>query len=213
MLIQQDGEINKPFRDKLFFSYIMRDMGLHIRSLKNIPDKVHRDYFVYLLDYGWDEPLGEALEKNFNKMASIAADNRAVVIAGTSEHFQDEVFSWHKINGEDAEELLPAILLTNRHPARFKESYKEDRTLMVENDLKIILIPLKKFCKDTTDVAKLIDKIFRDIRDQKNLENFAVEREMKKGFGRAVADGIVLKPNFYGVGLDFNVLIDFFKKK
>jgi hypothetical protein len=167
-----------------------------------------------LLDYGWDEPLGETLKRNFDKMAKNAAENKAVVIVGTDRvHFADEVFSWHKINGENAEELLPAILITNRHPSRFKESYESNRTLMVEENLKFILIPLKKFCQTTTDVATLIDKVFRDIQAQKDLSDFAVEREMKKGVGGALANGVVLKPNFMGLGYDFNSLIDFFRKK
>lgn len=189
-------------------------MGLYIQSLKNIPENVHRDYFIYLLDYGWDEPLGETLKRNFDKMAKIAAENRAVVIVGVDRiHFEDEVFSWHSINGEDAKELLPAMLITNRHPSKFKESYERNRTLMVEENLKFILIPLKKFCQTTTDVATLIDKVFRDIQEQKELGDFTIEREMKKGFGRALADGLLLKPNFQGVGYDFNSLIDFFRKK
>ena len=189
-------------------------MGLYIQSLKNIPENVHRDYFIYLLDYGWDEPLGEALKKNFDKMAKMAAGNKAVVIIGTDRvHFEDEVFSWHSINGENADELLPAILITNRHPAIFKESYQRNRTLMVEENLKLILVPLKKFCKTTTDVATLIDKIFRDIQSQKDLSDFSIEREIKKGIGSAIADGIVLKPNVSGVGFDFNSLINFFRKK
>ncbi len=90
-------------------------MGLYIQSLTNIPIDTTRNYFIYLLDYGWEEPLGEALIKNYEKMASIAAENKAVVIRGTDKvHFQDEVLSWHNINGEDAEDMLPAILITNR---------------------------------------------------------------------------------------------------
>lgn len=189
-------------------------MGLHIQSLKNIPENVHRDYFIYLLDYGWDEPLGETLRKNFDKMAKIAAENKAVVIVGTDRiHFEDEVFSWHSLNGEKADELLPAILITNRHPSKFKESFGQNRTLMIEENLKFILIPLKRFCNNPSDVVTLIDKLFRDIQDQKDLSDFAIEREMKKGFGRALADGIVLKPNFMGLGYDFNSLVNFFKKK
>lgn len=189
-------------------------MGLYIQSLKNIPENVHRDYFIYLLDYGWDEPLGEALKKNFDKMATIAAGNKAVVIMGTDRiHFEDEVFSWHSINGENANKLLPAILVTNRHPSRFKESYRPDKTLVVEENLKFILIPLKKFCKTTTDVMTLIDSVFRDIKEQKDLKDFAIEREMKKGIGGAIADAIVLKPNFSGMGFDFNKLIDYFRDK
>ena len=189
-------------------------MGLHIKSLKNIPENAERDYFVYLLDYGWHEPLGEALKNNFDKMANIAAENKAVVIVGIDVHFEDEVFSWHSINGESAGELLPGILITNRHPARFKESFRPDRSLMIEENLKMILIPLKKFCKSTTDVVTLIDKIFRDIREKKDLNDFAVEKEMKKGVGKAIADALILQPNFSGLGFNFNKFIDdYFKKK
>lgn len=55
-------------------------MGLYVQSLENIPLSAHRDYFIYLLDYGWHEPLGEALMNNYEKMAQIAAENKAVVI-------------------------------------------------------------------------------------------------------------------------------------
>ena len=50
-------------------------------------------------------------------MAKKAAVNSTVVIQGTEiGHFEDEVFSWHGINGVDAEDCLPAILITNTHP-------------------------------------------------------------------------------------------------
>lgn len=193
-------------------------MGLYVESLndisKDIPQNQHPDYFIYLLDYGWDEPLGEALKKNFKKMATSASKNNAVVIASSNRvHFEDEVLSWHSINGEQSDDLLPAILVTNRHPSNFKESFGNSQTLMVEDNLKLILIPLKKFCNTTTDVATLIDKIFRDIKDKKDLSDFAVEKEMKKGIGGAIVDGIVLKPNIYGIGYDFNNLINYLKNK
>lgn len=41
-------------------------MGLMVHSLEGIPEGHHRDYYIYLLDYGWNEPLGDALKKNFN---------------------------------------------------------------------------------------------------------------------------------------------------
>lgn len=58
-------------------------MGLHVHSLDNIPKSENRDYLIYLLEYGWHEPLAEALDKNFFQMAGVAAKNRAVVIKGT----------------------------------------------------------------------------------------------------------------------------------
>ena len=52
----------------------------------------------------------EALMQNYEKMASLAAENKAVVIRGTHRvHFEDQVLSWHHINGQNAEEILLAI--------------------------------------------------------------------------------------------------------
>ena len=189
-------------------------MGLHISSLQHIPENAKRDYFIYLLDYGWNEPLIEALEKNYDKMAQLAADNNAVVIKETRKiHFEDEVLSWNNINGEDANEILPAILITNRHPAKFKESFNVRQSEKVENDLKMILIPLKKFCKTTTDVTELISKLFKDIEEQKDINDFKISKEIRRGFGSALADSLILEPNFIGVGLNFRTLIDYFRKK
>lgn len=188
-------------------------MGLYIQSLNNIPQSAHRGYYIYLLDYGWSEPLGEALMNNYEKMAQIAAENDAVVIRGTHRvHFEDEVLSWHHINGEKAEDLLPTILITNRHPHQFKECFGNINH-SIEPDLKMILIPLKKFCSTTTDVVSLVEKIFNDIRAHKDLEDFRIYREMKKGFGRAIADAIILEPNFGGIGFSFSKMIEYFRKK
>ncbi len=139
-------------------------MGLHVQSLANIPTNHNRDYFIYLLDYGWDEPIGKALIANYEKIVATAAENNAVVIRGTRRvHFEDEVLSWHNINGENAEKILPAILITNRHPHQFKESFRNENN-GIENDLKLILIPLNLFCKNVDDVEILINKLFIDIR-------------------------------------------------
>ena len=77
----------------------------------------------------------------------------------------------------------------------------------------MILIPLKKFCSTTTDVVSLVEKIFNDIRAHKDLEDFRIYREMKKGFGRAIADAIILEPNFGGIGFSFSKMIEYFRKK
>lgn len=186
-------------------------MGLWIQSLENIPIEAKRDYFIYLLDYGWTEPLGEALMANYGKMASIAAENKAVVIRGTDRvHFEDEVLSWHHINGDDAEDLLPAILITNRHPYEFRERGGHSNN-EIEDDQKLVLIPLKKVCKSTTDVVTLVGKIFADIKAQKDLQDFKIFKEMKRGVGKAIVDALILEPNISGLGFNFNKLIDYFR--
>lgn len=48
-------------------------MGLMIHSLGELPLNAKRDYYVYLLDYGWHEPLGQALLSSFDTMAAEAS--------------------------------------------------------------------------------------------------------------------------------------------
>ncbi|MGE4670055.1 hypothetical protein [Yersinia enterocolitica] len=193
-------------------------MGLHVHSLTNIPKSEDRDYLIYLLDYGWHEPLAEIINNNFNKIANIAANNRTIIIKGTElAHFENEVFSWHQINNERGDNILPAILITNAHPSYFKENnhgyrkatglYKESK----EGDLKLILIPLKKICQTSTEVISLIENIFSDIKLEKYLSNFSVAKELKKGIGSAIVDAIILEPNISGIGFSFNKLISFIR--
>ncbi len=185
-------------------------MGLMVHSLENIPTSARRDYFIYLLDYGWQEPISQALRDNFDRMAQLASTSKAVVIKGTEiAHFQNEVLSWHQINNEEADDLLPAILVTNAHPAYFRD--KNENTsgnkniLRVEEseDLKLILVPFKRMCATTVEVISIIEKIFQDIADSKDLSAFKIAKEMKKGVGKAIVDAVILEPNFSGVGFDF----------
>lgn len=194
-------------------------MGLHVHSLSNIPKSENRGYLIYLLEYGWHEPLAEALNNNFFKMVGVAAKKRAVVIKGTElAHFENEVFSWHQINNEHGEDILPAVLITNAHPSYFMENnhgysrksglYRES----IDGELKLILIPLKKFCSNTSEVVSLIEKLFTDIEAGKDLSEFKIAKEAQKGIGSAIVDALILEPNISGVGFSFKKLGSFLSK-
>ena len=193
-------------------------MGLHVHSLANIPESENRDYWIYLLEYGWHEPLGQALNDNFNKMADRAAKSRSVVIKGTEiDHFENEVFSWHHINNEKGDDILPSILIANAHPSYFLESafgFRQQRGLYRESDgddIKLVLVPLKRFCRTTTEVVSLIERLFMDIEAQRDLSEFKIAKEAKKGVGSAIVDSIILEPNFYGVGFSFKKLSNYLR--
>lgn len=194
-------------------------MGLMVYSLDNIPVNASRDYFVYLLDYGWDEPISNALRSNFDEMAKIAAKNRAVIIKGTeAAHFENEVMSWHHINNEEAEGLLPALLITNKHAAYFRDNhaygFSDKSVLRVEDNednMKMILVPFKRFCASAVEAVNLIQKIFKDIESGKDLSDFKIAKEMKKGIGKALVDSLILEPNFSGIGFSFNKFKNFIK--
>ncbi|ESQ83004.1 hypothetical protein [Asticcacaulis benevestitus] len=192
-------------------------MGLHIHSLSELSDKVERDYYIYLLDYGWDEPLSRVLMQNFQMMADLSSRHNAVTIAGTElGHFSNEVFSYHSINGVSGDDVLPAILITNEHPAKFKAnadhaSDPRDRNKRHRDDMKLVLLPLKKFCKTETDVVNLIQLIFKDIKAEQELGNFKVAREIKAAPFDTAYDALILEPNVMGIGIDIKKILTFLK--
>ncbi|MGE0104964.1 MAG: hypothetical protein AB7H86_03230 [Blastocatellales bacterium] len=186
-------------------------MGLMIHSLARVPLTTDRDYFIYLLDYGWDEPIADTLRKNFNKMAKLASEYKAVVIMGLEgSHFNNEVLSFHNINGQPGDEVLPAILITTRHPHAFRDDSSYNYRMLRENFTdRMLLIPLKKICKTPQDVVLLIEKMFNDIEQKKTLADFQVVQELKKGKQGALADALLLEPNFAGIGINLNSIINY----
>ena len=150
-------------------------MGLHIHSLAEVPLEVGRNYYLYLLDYGWAEPLGNALRKNFHRIAEIASKHGAVALVGTvGSHFEDEVLSWHHVNGQPADDLLPAVLITTRHPHWFRSAVLSERGVPDPQEFPILLIKLKEICRNPTEVADVLERIFADIKEGKALSEFEI---------------------------------------
>lgn len=190
-------------------------MGLYVHSLSRLPLGLERDYYLYVLDYGWNEPLGDALHANFRKMADLAAKSKAIVVAGTdSRAFADELlsvhvdnpqFSWSRVNGENGDDVLPALMISTIHPQKFRSEvpgYQLPKVKKGVADDKLILIPLRDWCKDSTDVIFLIERIFRDIAAHKPLADFAIAKEISAGVGGAYSDALILKPAIWGMGVD-----------
>lgn len=201
-------------------------MGLYVHSLSRLPLGLEREYYLYVLDYGWEEPLGNALHANFRRMADLAARNKSIVVGGTdSRAFADEIlsvhvdepqFSWAQVNGESGDEILPALMISTIHPQKFKAEapgYKPRRLEKGIADERLIIIPLRDLCKDSTEVVALIERVFRDIAAKKPLVDFAVAKEIKAGSGGAYSDAFILKPALWGMGVDLKELAKSWKAK
>lgn len=177
-------------------------MGLYVHSLGEIPTGAERAYYVYLLDYGWEESLGNAVRANLPRMADLASRSNAVIIHGPrGVHFEDEVLSWHHVNGKDAKSILPAILVTTRHPTTFRESFAVPRSKKESRDA-LLLIPLRKVCKSADDVVELIQRVFEDMKDKQPLSKFRAAKRMRRGVAGALVDAVILQPKVGGIGFD-----------
>ena len=181
-------------------------MGLYVHSLGEISIGAARAYYVYLLDYGWEEALGNAVRANLPRMADMASRSNAVVIHGPRGlHFEDEVLSWHRVNGKDAKDILPAILITTRHPSTFRESFDAGRSKKESKDA-LLLIPLRKVCKSSEDVVELVQRVFEDIKSAKRLSEFRAAKRMRRGVAGALVDAVILQPKVGGIGFDLKKL-------
>lgn len=201
-------------------------MGLYVHCLNKLPLNLEREFYLYVLDYGWDEPLGAALHANFRRMADLAAKSGAIVIAGTdprafteevlSVHVDDPQFSHQSVNGESGDKLLPALMITTIHPSKFKETVPGFRFSDVAAgiaDDRLILLPLRGLCENATEVVALVERIFRDITAKKPLRKFSVVKEIRAGQHGAYSDALILKPTVWGVGVDIKELVKTWKQK
>ncbi|WP_291907235.1 hypothetical protein [Chitinophaga sp. CB10] len=74
--------------------------------------------------------------------------------------------------------------------------------------MKLILIPLKKFCSSTTQVAELIERLFTHIKEGKDLTEFRIGKRIAKG-GKALADSLILEPNSRNQGITMEDVINY----
>jgi len=190
-------------------------MGLKINTIAEIPETVSRSYYLYILDYyNWDEPIGNTLRNSFDKIAEFAADNDSIVIQGIKEsHFYSELMSWESVNGIEPSELLPALMITTLHPKYFLDrDNKESKGEPIPED-KLIFLQIGEICKTPQDVIRLIEKIFADIKEKKEINDFKIKKELTSRIGKVLNDTIILEPNIAGVGVNINNLFRFLKNK
>ncbi|MBW4680276.1 MAG: hypothetical protein KME19_09190 [Microcoleus vaginatus WJT46-NPBG5] len=184
-------------------------MGLMVHSLSEFPVNAERDYYLYVLRGSWDSDIERALQENFPSMADAASRTKSAVIFGTEgRHFQNEVFSWHRINGEVAEPLLPALLITTIHPAKFQDEndpFWGNRLTNDHND-HMVLISLKEKCATGREAIELIRQIFEDIKVGQKLKDFEVVKSLNRKRSNAFMDGLVLRPTFMGFGFDLKTI-------
>ena len=177
-------------------------MGLMIHSLVKLPDFIEKDYFVYLLDYGFKDPVSEELGKHFSELSDWAGKNNSVVLRGTAPHFNDEVFSWHSINDISGEEILPAIMVTTINPHYFHMlSPRSAKSTWEEND-KILLLPLKEYINGVEDVYPLLRKLLKDLSSGKKLTEFSLAPQKKDSLKQKIKNCLILQPNIHGLGVD-----------
>lgn len=189
-------------------------------TLRPLPDKTGRDFSIYFLDYGWNDELTRAMYENFDTLPGVSADNRSLLIAGPNRtEFANEVLSWHHVNNDPADELLPAIMVTDVEPRLLASDISIDvgpirrrpasKTAYPE---KFILLPLRDVSRTAADVTALLQTLASDLRSGRALWGFEIGRVKAKG-PDAAANMAIRQPNIGGVGIDLEEVCKLPKEK
>lgn len=193
-------------------------MGLYVNSVSEIPLSETRSYYLYLLDYyNWDEPITNTLRNNSQRIASFCASNDAVMITGLpNSHFYSEVLSWEGINGQGVNTILPALLITTIPPKYFIDAdnmhlQTNKNYSLNEISESLIFLKIRDICKQPDEVINLIEKILKDIKDRKKIQDFTITRELRKGEHGAFVDALILEPNISGLGINVKKLASWIK--
>ncbi|MPM33127.1 hypothetical protein SDC9_79695 [bioreactor metagenome] len=103
-------------------------------------------------------------------------------------------------------------MITTIHPKYFAQGDGIQRYREKKPTDKLIFIEIGKICKNPNDVIKIIENIFKDIKEKKDLKDFQIKKELKAGVGQILNDTIILEPNIGGIGVNINNIFKYFMK-
>ena len=170
-------------------------MGYQLSSLGNLPVDDTVNFYIFIVNGDWNGGDYEILENNFSNIAERIGPNAVIAKGFDSKAWTGDVAKAYL--GKNARELfglLPALLLTDSHPDNLNDD--SFRLLIPLGDAK------ERFGNFDTFFAALSD--FAVSRDSAFLEKFEDESDLIEA-GNSIVD---LKPNFFGVGINLNAVIE-----
>lgn len=175
-------------------------MGYMLSSLGNLPIEEDVEFYIFVVNGGWQGGLTEIIFHNFEKIARDIGP-QAVIAKGFEETFWPQEIA-EKYLGKTYTALfrfLPALLITDSHPEKLKpESMR-------------LLIPLEGVEERFGTFDQFFSSLIRFVRheDTEFLEKFKDGTNMS----HEALEIVELKPNFFGVGINLNRLIGKFMNR
>lgn len=170
-------------------------MGYDISSLCRLPIDDAVEYYVFDIGGGWKGDTHEAFTRNFRILAERFGPEAVLVRGFTPAHITDEVIErYFGPHGKDLGHLMPALLITDSHPDH-----------LTEDSLRLV-ISLRHAETEFGNLEAFLDALVLFVRDgdETLLKRFS-EREKRFDAANEIID---LKPNFFGVGININALIE-----
>lgn len=174
-------------------------MGYSLKTLGNLPVQENVNIYIFAIGGTWDGGLIDVINKNYLKIADAIGEDAIIVRGFDEDYFGEEValkYFGISIRNDDIWKLLPSILITDSHPDR-----------LTENSLRI-LFPLNRIETHFTSGDQFLSQLVAFAKDGD--EEFLNSIKEINSLLEAANEVVSLQPNFFGIGLNLNNLINRF---
>lgn len=180
-------------------------MGYIATDLARVPG-IGFEWYVFLLEDSWNDDLRRELSDNFENLAKEVGPKALVVRGAEPQSFYDQVFykyALHKQGFEGRDFPLPALLIADMPPMKIRENKEWMQKA------KMILLPLAIEYRRPESIADFLKKVAQLIQDPETFDalNVLDRTRIERKWGW-LSRYLILKPNFYGFGVDLNQIIE-----
>lgn len=179
-------------------------MGLVARSIASIPAGDYT-WYVILLEEDWKDTISAEVRDNFDTLVRKAGPNALVVRGLEKEPFSDEVLQAYDLKGEPQ---MPALVVSDTTPF---DALRRPRGSTIPTT---IVIPLRIRGDAKGSVRDVLSGLAGALRNNDPKALRALDKsKLEKNWGWL--RWLELKPNFWGVGLNVNEIVEdlFFRTK
>lgn len=179
-------------------------MGFTATDLARVPSTGY-NWFIFLLEDGWDDPLRRELSGSFKKLAGEVGPTALVVQGADPKSFYDQVFydyALRDLQSEPEHRALPALLITDTPPTEIRE----DRSIVER--AKMVLLPLSKGYARAGSITEVLKELVIVVRSPDAFDSLMeLDKEKIRAKWLKLLKYFELKPSFYGFGLDLDKII------
>lgn len=171
-------------------------MGYSLSSIAKLPIDKENEFYIFILggNANWEGGILQTLFKNFDILAKEIGHNSIIAKGLNPREWSQELSSIYFGENTNAENYFPGILITDSHPENFtKDSMR-------------ILISLNQV-KEKFDNIEQFFNLLTDFTTRKN-DSFIEFVETNVNWLNELNKAVDLKPNFIGLGININSLLD-----
>lgn len=171
-------------------------MGFVATDIAKIPSAGY-DWYLFLLTDSWKDPMQNALLDNFEQLSSSVGPDCLVVKGVKAGEFYSSLIDTQlrSLLDQNGGPVFPSLVLSSHSPKQL-----EDENLDSDHVVSM-LIPLRL----KKDIHAFLRRLSETIKKGDPEELFRNKAETKWAW---IATYVELKPNFFGMGVDLNPLMD-----